>query len=228
MLAVLEFLSHGPSPPPSSLCWNEWRSVFLHKSHVLRLTLSQPWWPGKPAYILSAFCYTRVCLHFSAIKKSSDRIIPQHICWEFDQIESIDMRALRDVITACWQKSRYLYPNQKQILMGWFRQNELWLPGEFQPSFQYSWKLNTLRGKRLSSEMNRSTPVTSQLFLSFVCAAVPPSVSNGCFHPSHEFASFPCFTISLMNLSDVCTVVCYCRWLELKTFKVNLTDLINI
>lgn len=180
MVSVLEFLSHARSPASLFTVLtqhsNEWRSVLTQVTctPVNPFTTAMTWktdlasnWNILIAFSFLAIEYLQIQLFFCCVFV----FYPIELHWQ--------TCIAKYVIITLWQhagiciqiKSKYWSDDSDGMSCGRLENSS-----HASTSFQRSSKLNTPRGKRLSSEMNRSTPVTLQLFLSFVCAAVSPSL----------------------------------------------------
>lgn len=120
--------------------------------------------------------------------------------------------------------SRHLYPNQKQILIGWFRRHELRSPGEFQSCqhfFSAFVKTQHPEGeKTLVRDESLYSSYTSALsvFCLHSCPALPRWLaSDECFQPSHQFHNLPLRFL----LSSYIRSFCYMHSVLLKSIHAS-------
>lgn len=104
--------------------------------------------------------------------------------------------------------SRFLYPNQKQTLIIWFRWYELRSPGGFQPcQHVFSAFVETQHPegeKTIVRDESLNSSYTTALSVFCLCSWL---ASHGCFQPSHKFHNLPLRFLLSSYIRSFCYVL---------------------
>lgn len=198
MVSVLEFLSHARSPASLFTVLtqhsNEWRSVLTQVTctPVNPFTTAMTWKTD-----LASNWNILIAFSFLAIEYLQIQLFLLRICFLSSWIALINLHCKirhHNTLTTC----RYLYPNQKQILIGWFRRHELRSPGEFQPCqhvFSAFVETQHPEGEKTlvrDESLYSSYAAALSVFCLRSCLTLPRWLaSDGCFQPSHKFHNLP-------------------------------------